>query len=847
MPTGRKRALFLVCFAFDKVLPNFGMQVLPIVLLHDPFQQTNELRATQELNQGSEIGHTAAPEGWNKVKDQILAKDQKEHVISNVQMDPNPHRKKSVDSGEDQIQNIYPHGQYSKEHIEELQKLKSTIETISSVKTGWKNVYLQSFGSRENYIRMEAEDEYISEVMRGTLLDIFETERTESGKERAWIKDAYLPILNQIEPSIRKNLINQAKSDFRVLHQGSKNGLGRALQQIRVCLRKRPATIQERTVLSLGAAQRADFVISSDMLKLAIKIANGSRDISRPETWLPLSDEETELLEHIADLTVSVRRTRNLNALLIRFNERSDDDNPDDMELIVKATKELISKEKGGQIWTEDDVELMGGLNNALKYPGIARKKLRQMAAKIRIQKAYKVLKGRANSPVTPEYLQFRERLYKQTPKYRESHPDERIDKLTEEEFLQVKDLANQYYWMKEKHWGSLYFDPLNSAIRVMGNDVLSLEQMAIQSLTSSKERWYKDPRHDPLLRKLREGVPPIPLRRQMIALEEIEEKLKSHELQQPDRIKAKRVEQALQDTPEFEIIEESTEKEKAFFFDEIIYSAPLSEIVIWENFNHPPELVSKLKDVIGITREWKFLSFTERCKVLLYSKIFKSRLELHGAPDPTTIESLAFNRLAFLKSQRIRKLDDREMKIHKSLASELYGEICTQKAKDTIMKLALEEILVHSGKFSEEDQILATKLSENSSLSELDQREWNKKKFHLLPEEILELEKIFSPSTNTVKDSQGLILSRDVLKNPEFIKAFYKDYKFTKILMLLHKASERINLKREMPFNSNPGNFIWIELREQIYNLEKLKADFEQKKGGYNSLMAKFQEANLI
>ncbi|KNE91194.1 hypothetical protein PSTG_15358 [Puccinia striiformis f. sp. tritici PST-78] len=186
-------------------------------------------------------------------------------------------------------------------------------------------------------------------------------------------------------------------------------------------------------------------------------------------------------------------------------------------------------------------------------------------------------------------------------------------------------------------------------------------------------------------------------------------------------------------------------------------------------------------------------------------------------------------------------------MKIHKSLASELYGEICTQKAKDTIMKLALEEILVHSGKFSEEDQILATKLSENSSLSELDQREWNKKKFHLLPEEILELEKIFSPSTNTVKDSQGLILSRDVLKNPEFIKAFYKDYKFTKILMLLHKASERINLKREMPFNSNPGNFIWIELREQIYNLEKLKADFEQKKGGYNSLMAKFQEANLI
>ncbi|KAI7962031.1 hypothetical protein MJO28_000125 [Puccinia striiformis f. sp. tritici] len=83
-------------------------------------------------------------------------------------------------------------------------------------------------------------------------------------------------------------------------------------------------------------------------------------------------------------------------------------------------------------------------------------------------------------------------------------------------------------------------------------------------------------------------------------------------------------------------------------------------------------------------------------------------------------------------------------MKIHKSLASELYGEICTQKAKDTIMKLALEEILVYSGKFSEEDQILATKLLENSSLNELDQREWSKKKFHLLPEEILELEKYF-------------------------------------------------------------------------------------------------------
>ncbi|KAI7962032.1 hypothetical protein MJO28_000126 [Puccinia striiformis f. sp. tritici] len=64
---------------------------------------------------------------------------------------------------------------------------------------------------------------------------------------------------------------------------------------------------------------------------------------------------------------------------------------------------------------------------------------------------------------------------------------------------------------------------------------------------------------------------------------------------------------------------------------------------------------------------------------------------------------------------------------------------------------------------------------------------------------------------------------------------------------MLIQKASERINLKKEMPFNTNPGNFIWIELREQIYNLEKLKADFEQKKGGYNSLMAKFQEANLI
>ncbi|KAI9631286.1 hypothetical protein KEM48_014528 [Puccinia striiformis f. sp. tritici PST-130] len=541
-----------------------------------------------------------------------------------------------------------------------MQKLKSTIETISSVKTGWKNVYLQSFGSRENYIRMKAEDEYISEVMRGTLLDIFETERAESGKERAWIKDAYLPILNQIEPSIRKNLINQAKSDFRVLHQGSKYGLGRALQQIRVCLRKRPATIQERTVLSLGAAQRVDFVIRSDMLKLAINIANGSRDISRPETWLPLSDEETEFLEHIADLTVSVRRIRNLNALLSRCNDRSDNDNPDDIELIVKATKELISKEKGGQIWTEDDVELMGGLNTALKYPGIARRKLRQMAAKIRIQKAYKVLKGRANSPVTPEYLQFRERLYKQTPKYRESHPDERIDKLTEEEFLQVKDLANQYYCMKEKHWGSLYFDPLNSAIRVIGNEVLSLEQMAIQSLTSSKERWYKDPSHDQLLRKLREGVPPVPLRRQMKALEEIEEKLKSHELQQPDQFRQRDLNKHFK-----------------------IHQTPLSEIVIWENFNHPPELVSKLKDVIGITQS-------------------------DGAPDPTTIESLAFNRLALLKSQRIRKLDDREMKIHKSLASELYGEICTQKAKDTIMKLALEEILVYSGKFSEEDQILA-------------------------------------------------------------------------------------------------------------------------------------------
>ncbi|KAA1078563.1 hypothetical protein PGT21_019932 [Puccinia graminis f. sp. tritici] len=125
----------------------------------------------------------------------------------------------------------------------------------------------------------------------------------------------------------------------------------------------------------------------------------------------------------------------------------------EDLELITDALKDLGRKEEVGQSWTEFDDRLINALATEVNKVGKEELQLQQIVEILRNQKAYDVLKAKPMDQTTPGNLIFREKVMKNTEEYKSLHPDEHIDEFTEEDMQEVKQLAKQYYRMKDRLW----------------------------------------------------------------------------------------------------------------------------------------------------------------------------------------------------------------------------------------------------------------------------------------------------------------------------------------------------------------------------------------------------------
>ncbi|WAR58173.1 hypothetical protein PtB15_5B405 [Puccinia triticina] len=485
----------------------------------------------------------------------------KEDGGSTVQIETYHRNIKMSDLKEDQFNAFCFQGEYGQDHITELKKLKATIDCIRNAKTVSKNIYLKSYGSKAQFDKKMAETEYLADVTRGMLSDIFDKQETKP-EDYQWIqRNLYNGYADVNHPGTQNSLLKSATADSSEISY-----LEGYLQAIRVCLGNRSATKQERIVLSLGRAEQAGFTITKDEVDLVEKISKMSHTIINPDSEVLLSGAEKELLGKISLNTISVRRTNYINRLRKEFKVlqrelKSGQHKQEDLELIIEALKELYFKEAKGQLWTGDDETLLIDLKRLSRDLTVGG--LEQLVKNLRNQKAYNVLKGKAVIPRTPDEIQLLNKLRKNIKTYQEIPPEKNTEELTEQETAEVEKLANQYYWMKQQLWKNREYDPVGSVMQAMKNEVLSLQKLSIEFLESRREAL--DSSQEILLKKLKHGIPELKIGG--VAMSTTEKEVRKHEIDLPHCDKIQRLEESLRSSNDIEFIKDYTVKQKHQMF----------------------------------------------------------------------------------------------------------------------------------------------------------------------------------------------------------------------------------------------------------------------------------------
>ncbi|EFP78333.2 uncharacterized protein PGTG_04289 [Puccinia graminis f. sp. tritici CRL 75-36-700-3] len=452
--------IFLALCTFNMFLENLAMYNVP--------------KSTEAIIDGGHEmkGLTLAPhelitpsEGPRMERYQGLHKPQ-EKGVSSFKLERSHQEKKLSDLKENELKLVFFPGKHGEEHIRRLKGLKTNLDGIDSANLhAWD--FLHPTGPER---KLWAEEQTRLDIMRGSLANILERKKVDP-KPYQWVKE----LRDTLEPeqkSILENLWKLAKEDnkFKRNNQGflaffhsiwerffkrpnwQKRQLRLSLHKIRVQLRNREVTDEQLAVLQLERIQQAGFEISQQEQKLARKIADSSQ--------LSTIAKEQNLVKNIIGRPVAVRRKEKSQELLQKFKMiqegppvRRGGNSLEDLELITDALKDLGRKEEVGQSWTEFDDRLINALETEVNKVGKEELQLQQIVEILRNQKAYDVLKAKPMDQTTPGNLIFREKVMKNTEEYKSLHPDEHIDEFTEEDMQEVKQLAKQYYRMKDRLW----------------------------------------------------------------------------------------------------------------------------------------------------------------------------------------------------------------------------------------------------------------------------------------------------------------------------------------------------------------------------------------------------------
>ncbi|EFP89066.1 uncharacterized protein PGTG_14907 [Puccinia graminis f. sp. tritici CRL 75-36-700-3] len=743
--------------------------------------------STPALREGA-ITHSAEELGRNGQVG-LLETDQVESKVI-----PNSFHKKLSDFKEDDLSLIFFSGPDAEPRMQRLKLTREIINSIARTRSKQLKSGLASPATnQEKILHDEEETEHLLHALRGRLSVIFDEQKSKLG-EFLWRLNAkkHLPanaravweVIMQSEQDAHRfrgkshGFFGRFYSLWKYLfdNQNWQNQrLDRALRRIRIELRNRPPTSQERIVLQLEKIQKAGFLITQKEQRLAQKISKFSQvATNRKRIYMSLSSAEENLLKEMARRTVPVRRTEQIEHIVKQLPKTPNGaeffrNHPQDLQLIASALKELATKEREGKVWTQMEVDLLAALKLESKGGGKKTSKLDQILRNLKKQKALEVLDVQAYSPMIE-----RQALHS---KLKNKH-----SVYTDAEMTEVTQLAEQYYRLKEQADTPVHPNLIHTATEQLHNEALSKEERAILFLEEKKERTGIHASQRRLLRKLKqlkEGDPPVTIPEE--ANKWVQEHLKIV-TQIPDRSKAKQFEEALSKTPELMPVQGMHELKKAQFYDEVVYSRPAFE---WwaekssETTDNTQILEGHREDLVPAER---YLTFPERCQVLVLSNTFR----VSPNRQLPSVESLALSRLDALTT--LKDLSQQEMKLRDGLSRKDFEMINSPSGKQMIESLAIEETLLKICKATRADQKLVIRLAQNIQIGDLDESA-RQKLGHLLPAEL---------------ETLGHLIS---LQDDDH--EFREASKFSRIMELIIRASDRITLAPKLSENDELINFL--------------------------------------
>ncbi|OAV93518.1 hypothetical protein PTTG_27303 [Puccinia triticina 1-1 BBBD Race 1] len=836
-PTGTKR-IVLVLFAFTCNLLIAVAQIPNSASIQPATDHINRSYS----NNFSAIGNLSQELPENS-RNCTIALDQNDHSIFEAVPQTNFGEKKVSDFADEQFSSSFFSGDSGEAQRKQLEKITDTLHRLRQARDNPQ--VLEAHQALKLYLWKEIQQaETLLETMRAWLIRIFDQkdlnpEQFKSAKElKKGLRAEEEVLWDDIWKSEEEDYRFKKKSQgfFGYFYSLSKFFFDNQYwekQQLRQSLRKilsqlphRILMEEERVIMQLEKVQKAGFQISWQEQRLARKISEMSQNLSLTDSeiscFIPLDVEEGNLLETIGHRTVAVRREEQVHGLEGRLKKTLKDGqlhgiDSEDQKFILNELQELIKKEKDGLGWTEEDAAWMQSLEKesknlekkkkgyqlhqlvaTLKIKKFEQKqsRLRQIATDLQLRKAFNVLQANAHDPMSSEKLALRLKLAQKLQEYMINSPSKAPphEELTEPDIKEIKQLARHYYRMKEQLKFPLHPDLKEVVRKQLDKEVLSPEKAAIHRLNQLKHDQRIEPSQQELLDKLEHGIMGHVV---AIGPEEVRvaEEHRKRRLAVPQSDKAKEVERLLHGTPEHTYLLQQSELDKVELYNKAIHSTPLWE---FRNENKPKEAIKHLLNTPSHTGQpdsdhsphsARFLTFAERCKVLIHSQEFRihsQEFRAHSNTSPESLEQLAFKRLHQMQ------VNPAGAEIHDSLASNRDTAMSTTEAKEIIKNLALKEHLVRTFRPAPEDAKLAKKLSANIKLANLNKEALGKLQ-HLLPDELNELGKLIP-------------LIGEIDKN------FKKSAEFFQIVGLLQKASDRIRFRQSITHNDRPINLLFHE-----------------------------------
>ncbi|PLW41500.1 hypothetical protein PCANC_13088 [Puccinia coronata f. sp. avenae] len=514
-----------------------------------------------------------------------------------------------------------------------------------------------------------------------------------------------------------------------------KQQLAQSLRQIRIQLRIRPPENHERTVLRLEKVAAAGLAVSPQERKMAQAIAPFA-----PGRFDPF--DHSEFLKEMRRRTVRVRRQEQVDALVVKIQKEVErlNDMPHDYHLIYVALAELAEKEKEGILWTKQDEQFLNavGVNFDRKSLKRRRSMLNEIMTKIKRQKALSVLDANAYRPMDSQqqlHLKLKD-------------PNSALT----EDMKEVTQLATQYYRMKQQLETPLHHDLIRRVHEEMKNHGLSNEQCAIRWLEEERDAIGIDPGQAWLLERLKTDIIPV-------SLSDEDEAKVQHYLKDltkiEDSVKAKELEEALQDLPEVRRIEDMDQYTKARLYDEVVTSRPVSELWAYLHWHSALTYNDKKK---FIAAKKGYFTFMARCQVLLLSEDFRKR-----NPAFRSLKSLAHERLYDLEELSNFNMDPQLEEMFTGLIQGDLKILSNPQVKKAIYNLATEQALLKVWKPTPEDQHFLRQLARDP-VSILEDPTFRTKLAYLVPEEHEQLSShLISLNENEMTLDQPSLTTRNV------------------------------------------------------------------------------------